>query len=73
MQPDLRGKVAVVTGAAVASVHIRAIMRDNLSTFGWVLVWATFTWIAITAAGPFVFLVRRFIRPDRPASSITAG
>jgi hypothetical protein len=54
--------VAVVTGAAVASVHIRAVMRDGLTGLGWVLVWGTFTWVAVTAAGPFVFLVRRFVR-----------
>jgi hypothetical protein len=49
-----------VTGAAVASVHIRSVIRDNLNGFGWVLVWCTFTWVALTATGPFLFLVRRF-------------
>jgi hypothetical protein len=53
---------ALVMGAAVASVHIRNIIRDNLSGFGWVLVWCTFTWVALTATGPFLFLVRRFAR-----------
>ena len=60
--------VALVTGAAVASVHLRGIIRETLSGFGWALVWATFAWITLTAAGPFVFLVRRFARriPDYP-------
>jgi hypothetical protein len=53
---------AFVTGAAVASVHIRGAIREGLSGPGWVLVWGTFTLIALTAAGPFVFLVRRYVR-----------
>lgn len=53
---------ALVMGAAVASVHLRAIIRENLSGFGWSLVWCTFTWVSITATGPFLFLVRRFAR-----------
>lgn len=54
---------ALVTGAAVASVHIKgAVPTGALAGPGWVLVWTTFTGIALTAAGPFVFLVRRFLR-----------
>jgi hypothetical protein len=53
---------AIVTGAAVASIHIRGVIRDNLAAPGWILVWGTFAWVAITAAGPFLFLVRRFVR-----------
>jgi hypothetical protein len=53
---------AIVTGAAVASIHIRGVIRDNLAAPGWVLVWGTFAWVALTAAGPFLFLVRRFLR-----------
>lgn len=53
---------ALVMGAAVASVHIRYIIRDNLSEFGWVLVWCTFSWISLTATGPFLFIGRRFAR-----------
>lgn len=52
--------VALVIGAAVASVHIRSVIRDDLNGFGWVLVWLTFTWVAVTAAGPFMLLARRF-------------
>lgn len=54
--------IALVTGASVSSVHIRAIMRDDLNGFGWILFWGVFSWVAITAAGPFLFLVRRFVR-----------
>ncbi|SIN99434.1 hypothetical protein SAMN05444166_1953 [Singulisphaera sp. GP187] len=54
--------VALVMGAAVASVHLREIIRENLTSFGWGLVWCTFTWVSITATGPFLFLVRRFAR-----------
>jgi hypothetical protein len=59
---------AIVTGAAVASVHIRGVIRDDLAAPGWVLIWGTFAWVALTAAGPFVFLVRRYLRrlPDYP-------
>jgi hypothetical protein len=54
---------ALVMGAAVASVHIRGVIRDRLTQFDWVLVLFTFTWVALTATGPFLFLVRRFARP----------
>jgi hypothetical protein len=60
--------VALVTGAAVASVHLRGVIRGGLNGFAWALIWGTFAWVALTAAGPFVFLVRRFARrlPDYP-------
>ena len=54
--------VALVMGAAVASVHLRGVIRDDLNAFGWALAWFTFTWIALTATGPFLFVVRRFAR-----------
>jgi hypothetical protein len=59
---------ALVTGAAVASIHLRGIMRDDLAAPGWALIWGAFSWIALTSAGPFLFLVRRFVRrlPDYP-------
>ena len=53
---------AIVTGAAVASIQIRGVIRDNLTAPGWVLIWGTFAWVALTATGPFLFLVRRFLR-----------
>ncbi len=35
---------------------------------GWFMVGITFTWVAMTAAGPFFFLERRYVRriPDYP-------
>jgi hypothetical protein len=53
---------ALVMGAAVASVHIRGAVPLGLPGAGWVLVWLTFAGVAVTAAGPFVFLGRRFGR-----------
>jgi hypothetical protein len=60
--------VAVVAGAAVASVHLRAAIAGDLFGPGWALLLATFFWIALTAAGPFLFLLRRFAQstPYRP-------
>lgn len=59
--------VALVLGAAVASVHLRAlaVQRRDLTGLGWALLWITFTGVAISAAGPFLFLQRRFIRRPR--------
>src|SRR5262245_43758401 len=59
---------ALVTGAAIASIHIRSVIRDDLAAPGWALIWGTFLWVAITAAGPFLYLSRRFLRrlPDYP-------
>jgi hypothetical protein len=54
---------ALVAGAAVAAVHIRRpIDLDESFGIGWVLLWLTFFWIALTAAGPFIYLVRRYLR-----------
>src|SRR5207249_1319831 len=54
---------ALVTGAAVASVHIREAIADgHLLGPGWALAWLSFAGIALTAAGPFVFLLRRLGR-----------
>lgn len=53
--------VAIVAGAAVASIHVRGVIRDDPVAPGWALIGGTFAWIALTAAGPFLFLVRRFL------------
>ncbi|HEY2156431.1 MAG TPA: hypothetical protein VGH33_12425 [Isosphaeraceae bacterium] len=58
---------ALVTGGAVASVHFRDFDEEiaGLGLLGWALLVPAFAWLALTAAGPFVFLVRRFSRrPD---------
>ena len=54
--------VALIAGAAVASVHIRGLIEDALFGPGWIVVWLTFAWVCVTAAGPFVYVVRRFVR-----------
>jgi hypothetical protein len=43
-------------------------MRGGLSTPGWVMVGLAFAWLAATATGPFLYVVRRYIRrpPDYP-------
>jgi hypothetical protein len=53
---------ALVMGSAIASVHILRAIRNDLSGAGWLMMGVTFTWVAITAAGPFIFLGRRFLR-----------
>lgn len=59
--------VALVMGAAVASIHLRELVsqRRDLTALGWGLVWLTFTGVALSATGPFLFLERRYGR--RPA------
>src|SRR4051812_39350763 len=59
---------SIVTGAAVASIHIRGVIRGDLAAPGWALIWGTFAGVSLTAAGPFLFLARRFLRrlPDYP-------
>ncbi len=53
---------ALVIGAAVASVHLRGSAGEGLIQGGWVLFWITFAGVALTAAGPFLYLARRFGR-----------
>ncbi len=55
---------ALVTGGAVASVHFRDFDEEiaGLGLAGWALLVPAFAWLALTAAGPSVFLVRRFSR-----------
>jgi hypothetical protein len=59
---------ALVMGSAIASVHTLRVMRGDLTGSRWIMIWITFSWIAVTAAGPFLFLARRFVRhlPDYP-------
>ena len=53
---------ALVMGSAIASVHILGVRRWDLSGSGWFMVAITFAWMAVTAAGPFIFLARRYAR-----------
>ncbi len=57
--------VALVAGAAVASVHIRSAVPQFDGLGDWAWAWCLFAWLSLTAAGPYVFLVRRFF--TRPA------
>jgi hypothetical protein len=53
---------SLVMGSAIASIHTLRVMRSDLTGAGWVMIWITFAWVAVTAAGPFLFLGRRFVR-----------
>jgi hypothetical protein len=55
---------ALVTGGAVASVHFREFGEEieALTPLGFGFLIVAFGWLALTAAGPFVFLVRRYGR-----------
>jgi hypothetical protein len=59
---------ALVMGSAIASTHILGVRRWDLSGANGVMVALTFTWVALTAAGPFIFLERRYARriPNYP-------
>jgi hypothetical protein len=59
---------ALVMGSAIASIHVLRVMRGDLTGAGWLMIWLAFSWVAVTAAGPFLFLARRFIRrlPNYP-------
>jgi hypothetical protein len=63
--------IAIVMGAAVASVQLRDAVPRGLTLLGWGLVWLTFAGVALSAAGPFVMLERRFGR--RPKGYPKAG
>lgn len=60
--------LALVMGSAIASLHVLRVMRGGLSITGWVMAGLTFAWLAVTATGPFLYLIRRRIRrsPDYP-------
>jgi len=59
---------ALVMGSAIASLHVLRVMRSGLSIAGWAMLTLTFTWLAVTATGPFLYIARRYIRrpPDYP-------
>lgn len=53
---------ALVIGAAVGSVHLRGSPGEEMRQGGLVMFWITFAGVALTAAGPFLYLARRFGR-----------
>ncbi|AMV39745.1 hypothetical protein [Planctomyces sp. SH-PL62] len=61
---------ALVMGSAVASVQLRPLAREGSSTAGLIGASLVFAWLAATATGPFVYLVRRFVRPTTGPSGI---
>jgi hypothetical protein len=54
--------VAMVMGSAIASIHTLRVMRGDLTSAGWAMLWLMFAGLAITATGPFIYLGRRFAR-----------
>ncbi len=54
--------IALVLGAAVASLHIRGVIREEMNGLVLLVLWGTFSWIALTASGPFLLLLRGFAR-----------
>jgi hypothetical protein len=64
----LLDSLGLVAGAALASVHLRSPSGELTDQGLGVLLWATLAGIALSAAGPLVFLARRFVRriPDYP-------
>ena len=59
---------ALVMGSAVSSVLMLGARRPDLSGPSWIMIATTFTLVAVTAAGPFLYLARRFGRrlPNYP-------
>ncbi|HKI17201.1 MAG TPA: hypothetical protein VKA15_04950 [Isosphaeraceae bacterium] len=55
---------ALVMGSAIALTHVLRIMREDLSSGGWIMICLVFVGVTLTAAGPFVFLARRFVRRE---------
>ena len=53
---------ALVMGSAIASIHILGVRRWDVSVTGWIMVAITFGWVGLTAAGPFIYVARRFAR-----------
>jgi hypothetical protein len=55
---------ALVMGSAIASIHVIRISRQDLSAGGWIMVCLVLAGVTLTAAGPFVFLARRYARKE---------
>jgi hypothetical protein len=53
---------ALVMGSAISSILMLGVRRADLSESAWIMIGVTFTLVAVTAAGPFIFLARRFVR-----------
>ena len=65
--PSLLDGIALVAGAAIAGVHLKRAAASGLDGAGWVLLWITFSGVALTASGPFLAAIRRLSgRPGTP-------
>ncbi len=53
---------ALVMGSALSSILMLGVRRPELSGMGWIMIGVTFALVAVTAAGPFVYLARRYVR-----------
>jgi hypothetical protein len=55
-------------GSAIASIHVLRVIREDMSVGGWIMISLVFAGVTLTAAGPFVFVARRYVRrqPDYP-------
>lgn len=62
---------AFVIGAAVAAAHLRLAFPAPRGGAAWCFVGAVFLWLAVTTAGPFVYLTRRL--PRRPGWTPRVG
>lgn len=62
---------AIVAGAAVSAVHLRGVIDEPFAGPGWILAWATFALVGLTAAGPFLFLYQRL--QARRANTLRSG
>jgi hypothetical protein len=54
--------VAAVAGAAVASIHMRGVLDTDIPWSNSVVVLLTFLWVGLTAVGPFLYVLRRYLR-----------
>jgi hypothetical protein len=58
----------MIAGAAVAAVHLRGLLTGSACAPGAVVGWGCFAWITVSSAGPFVFVLRRYVgNPLGPA------
>jgi hypothetical protein len=61
--PTVLDGTALVVGAAVAAAHVRRVVPEFTTTPSRYLLALTFLGIALSAAGPLVYVVRRWLRP----------
>jgi hypothetical protein len=55
--------LALTAGAAVGSIHVRPFLFPASAAGAWLMLSLVLFWIAITAAGPFIYVVHKYSRP----------